>query len=515
MSSNHHRLARTSIRCRRFDPAMTHDQPGRPQVADTVPISDRSVVGIPPGFDPIRAQRCCRTHMRRPGCSLGLSILLSAVVALLPTAALAGRFSAPVRLPGPSEPEPEYVTKWRFAINDRGQAVGVSAPVSGVVARTVAQSGRIGPPTPLTVPGERDSLEQSIALDARGRVVVGLLYDDGTHQGSPEPHSASCCSRVAIASWQLGTPPPVPQILSPQQSASMGFAHHALEPPSIVIGPSVITALWAIGDEEHSKTQLEEAFGRFGEPLHTAELAREVFSELSLTAHLGPFASWVGGNGEEAKLYTATGSPTGLLKPRTHSQMLPGHRGALGPGFASDDEGDTMFSYMPGSGENHRNKVVMLSSTAGGQFSHRRVIASVPAETGLSLVGGGRRSLLLVWDEAGPDRLFAQRGSVFGPFGRPEYIGKEEYASEAFLDSRGRAVIIYERRAPHHHDVRELLAVIAQPGRRFGLPHRIAPPLRGCQLEPEGQPITTSPNGHAIILLECEDGRQYIIRYTP
>jgi len=207
---------------------------------------------------------------------VALAVPLCILAAMLPAVALAGSFSEPIRLPGGQD------TEWRFAVNDRGEAVGVRGSEKGALFYVLEATGGLGSPTEIGIPGNFPSTKQSVAIDPRGRIAVGLLYRDDTVVPSreyKEHEGPACCGRVALSSWQLGQQPPMAQVLSAKQSAQTGPDHQVFEAPSIVIGPSAITALWTReGSQEVengpgespeiNETKLEAAFGRFSQPLH-------------------------------------------------------------------------------------------------------------------------------------------------------------------------------------------------------------------------------------------------------
>jgi hypothetical protein len=215
-----------------------------------------------------------------------LIALMGTVCALAATApaALAGTFSTPGLLPGGQGDE------WQFAINDRGEggAVSKGSPLFYALA-----GGGLASPIPLAIPRNLRlpflSRDLSIAISPRGRVAVGLVLDDDTEPPSNVEHGTSgCCGRAAIATWQLGQQPPVAQVLSAKQRARAGPNHQVFEAPSIVIGPSAITALWtreegvegepeAESEPEPNETQLEEAFGRFTGPLRVGRVSQAGF----------------------------------------------------------------------------------------------------------------------------------------------------------------------------------------------------------------------------------------------
>ncbi len=292
----------------------------------------------------------------------------------------------------------------------------------------------------------------------------------------------------------------------------------------IAISRSTTTAVWAWDREpdlaaEADLSLLEQASGRFGAPLHAASLTTKplrisVF-DLGLGSELS--ASWLGRREEHGHevglLYRAVGSPSGGRTLLAHSLRLLGPDGEP-LGFANDDEGDTAFAYEPAVNPEGTNAVALAVSVKGHLFSRGRVVGRVQGLTQPELVAGGRRSLLLTWTDES-NRIYAQRGSVFGPFGKPVFVAKEEGSYDAFLDGHGRAIILYDRRVAHHRGLWEEVAVIAQPGGRYSHPRRIAPPLPAGVLGLGKALAAVSPDGHAVILIGQEARRKYMVRYTP
>jgi hypothetical protein len=469
---------------------------------------------------------------------IALAVPLWALAAMLPAPAFAGSFSAPVRLPGTQG------TEWRFAVNDRGEAVGVRGSEKGALFYALEATGGLGSPIEIGIPGNFASTKQSVAIDPRGRVAVGLLYRDDTVVPSreyKEHEGPGCCGRVALSSWQLGQQPPVAQVLSAQQSAKTGPDHQVFEAPSIVIGPSAITALWTReGPQEVengpgeppevNETQLEAAFGHFSEPLHLARVITAPrgisLTHLSLAPNGDPVASWLE---DGDKLLSVSGSRTGALHRPKGVQRIP--RLSEPAGFAKQAGGDTVFAYFWDYPEGRpqtcsrcsRSRLMMMSSRAGGPFGRPRQISFI-SEAIEATLAGGHHFLMAVWAKSfhfiEEGHLYVQRGSVSGRFGAPQALGFGSHP-QAFADSHGDAVIIYRRPVIHNQNADEIVAVTARSGHRFGPPRPLAPHLKGCELDNgretiNSQPIATSPTGYALFYITCEEGAaQYLIRYTP
>jgi hypothetical protein len=469
---------------------------------------------------------------------VALVVPLCILAAMLPAPALAGSFSAPVRLPGGQD------TEWHFAVNDRGEVVGVHSSEKGALFYALETDGGLGSPTEIVIPGNFASTKQSVAIDPRGRVAVGLVYPDDTvvpSGGYKEHEGPGCCGRVALSSWQLGQRPPVAQVLSAKQSAKRGPDHQVFEAPSIVIGPSAITALWTREgpqevengpDEppELNETQLETAFGRFSERLHVARVITAPrgisLTHLSLAPNGAPVASWLqDGN----KLLSVSGSRTGAFHRPKRVQRIP--RLSEPVGFSKQAGDDTVFAYFwdyPEAASRprtcslcSRSRLMMISAKAGGPFGRPRQISFIDEAIEATLAGG-HRFLMAVWAKSfhfGEEgHLYVQRGSVSGRFGAPQALGFGSHP-QAFVDSHGDSVIIYRRPALHNQNTYEIVAVTARSGHRFGSPRPLAPHLKGCELdngdEKDQQPIATSPAGYAVLYITCEEGAaQYLIHYT-
>ncbi len=448
------------------------------------------------------------------GVFLGFVLVLSAVAASSALAS-AGSFTEPVRL----QSAPSLV--WDFAVNDRGQAVAVEGNAHGASVYPVGRKGHLGKPWQVKLPGGFPGGETSVTLDSRGRIAVGILYQDDTAEPIHEYHGGpGCCLRVAIASWKLGSKPPTAQSLSPPQDAKTGYPHHALQAPLLVIGPSAITALWTIGSEperEHrsgpGEVQIEQAYGRFGSQLRPARLFAApkgvVAPNLSLEPNGDPVASWLD---DVNKIRTVTGSHSGALQRSTRVQRAPELSEPVG--FTNDDEGDTIFSYFSRSSKNTSELRYMVSHD-GGPFTRPRGIGLTGAEVPWATVlAGGHRTILAFWGclelEKACDEQ-AKIGTVSGAFSRSF---KPVGTPEAFINSSGRTVVVYNTGDRFY-------TTTAEPGKPFTPLRRLAaglhhyfPLLLGAE-QYEEPPLPTSPNGHAMLYFTNGEDEQYLVRYTP
>jgi hypothetical protein len=93
--------------------------------------------------------------------------------------------------------------------------------------------------------------------------------------------------------------------------------------------------------------------------------------------------------------------------------------------------------------------------------------------------------------------------------------------AEAFIDSRGRTVLVYDTNPVVIPISRTggLYAVTAEPGKPFGAPRPFATRLGynfqlGAEHDDE-PPLPTSPNGHAILYFTSDEDEQYLVRYMP
>ncbi|MHB1538296.1 MAG: hypothetical protein ACYCYN_07325 [Solirubrobacteraceae bacterium] len=449
-----------------------------------------------------------------------LLTLLGGGLQASPSVAFVGHFTAPVRLPTRG-------VEWRFAVNDRGQAVGAYGTQAGVVVARLARSGRIEHSWTVGVPAHVGGVYATIALDDRGEVAVAVEYADGQSEG--------CCGHIGVAAWRLGKRPPEARAVSPALTPA-DFSDQPVE-PSVVVANGMVTAVWHRGgkpisqyeEDEREPGQVEEAFGRLGGPFHTVRLvdAREGPSLLNL--HVAPdgrpVASWLQ---DRDVVGVASGRPAGGFRPAVRLRRVRKLR--EGVGFAHDGAGDTLFAYLSGPKGTAQGLMVM-AITASGRFVRPRRIMSVPLYgSGVEVYAGGLRSVLVTWQGEGFTRrtlIYARRGSVFGRFGRRLIVddGAEHLIETVgLIDSHRRSLMINRGDVAHHPNQFDLVAFTARPGRPFSRARRIAPRLHNCGLEGSGEldlkPIASSPNGEAVFYLTCEEGSgqegsQYLIRYMP
>lgn len=452
------------------------------------------------------------------------AIAISATAtALLPTTALAGSFTRPVRLPegGP----------WLFALNDRGQALATD----GSLVYPVERSGRLGDPWKVTVPGGFEAYVDSLALDDGGRVGAGLAYSDGSvPPGEGEYGGPGCCAHVAVVSWKLGAKPPVAQVVAPPTDHH-SYSEGELGAPEVVIGPKAVTALWSTGDVsprqsalgESFEAQLNEAFGPFGGTLQARRMVsvpKGVQSvHLALDPAGDPIAAW---RDDFGVLHSVRGRANGARPNASQATTIPGQGAAEsesefaeGNEFSSDAQGDTVFSYIPFPFE-RKGRVTVMTSVDGRPFRAARIIAFTGREHNHPIVvAGGNRSLLVFTSciaMIGECSLtWARRASIFGAHELPFGVGGEP---QAFIDSRGRSVIVFEGE-PALDGESAIEAITAEPGGPFGNRRRISPAGQRCELgtgSDDEPPPASSPNGAAIFYFQCgESGQEYLVRYTP
>jgi hypothetical protein len=465
-------------------------------------------------------------------CLASIAVLVgSCALAASAAPARAGTFSPPFPLPHGHE--------WHFAVNDRGEGGAVTASNTGPVFYPLSPKGGIGAPTPLLIPEtllmSYPPLEGSVAIDDRGRVAVGLLFKDATEPPSEVEHGGTgCCGRVALASWLLGAPPPVAQLLSPKQSPRSGRRHQVFEAPGVVLGPSATTMLWTREEEprpfepperpsegEANETQVEEASGadvnRLGLRTLITAPAGVALTHLSLDPSGHPIASWLEWGD---RLLSVRGDRTGALDGPIRVRPIP--RLTVAEGFANNGQADHVFAYFSDFHNREWSRLMIMSSRDGGRFGAPRRIALIHNAIEATLAGRGR-SLVAVWDRShnfvDEGHLYVARGDVTGRFRPPQALGTGSLP-HVFVDSHRTTVIVYRRPVPGAPGEMEIVAVTARPGHRFGAPRRLSPGLReveGINGAPLGSsPITPSPDGHAAFDITCEAGqRDYLIRYSP
>jgi len=497
----------------------------------------------------VMANLCAPVRVDYSDMSRTVGILMTAACLVLAAPpARAGTFSPPIRLPG----QPN-LTEWHFAVNDSGEGVAVRGSITGEEVYPVSTAGTPGSPIEVAMPRPCCQLPASIAISRDGHVALGVTYFDGT---SEEPYCTEhcgwgCCAQVATASWRLGQPPPsAAQTI--RQNVPPSVPHQIVREPVLVVGPGALTVLWvradtlaeseegeveSDNDPKPNETQLEEAYARFGEPLHVKRLVsvpKGIYRlHLSLAADGTPVASWIeDGN----KLASARGAPDGDLSGQMHVRFMPKLTLVQGFGFAPFDE-DTLI-YASNIPRHQQSWLMLMTSSAGQWLSPPRRLGTIQQAVKHHLraqedpeveAKAARRgqSSLAVWVRTfpfgsccGQEHLHVRRGTISGHLGPAQTLGLGDALQGAFIDEHGRSVIIYRQLTRHSHGTfsGETFAVTALPGHRFGrpvalFPHHHCEPtvtVRGLQ-----EPIVAiSPNGHAIIPLDCENA-DYLVGYTP
>lgn len=455
----------------------------------------------------------------------GIVALVLALV--LPSVAGAAGFSAPVALPA------SYGREWSFAVNDHGLGGAITNTPTGAAFYPLAASGGTGAAIALAVPGDYESLANSIAINEQGRVAVAFLFKDATTPASEVEHGGSgCCGRVAAADWQLGQPAPPVQVLSPGQSGN-GDSLQARGAPSLVVGRSAITLLWTREEEsffeaDTPRTQLLQAYGGFSEPLRVKQLISAPRGiperQLSLAGNGQPMATWLE---DQNKLVSVDGRLDGALGGPLRIRRVA-HLG-VAKGFASETGTNqrALFPYFTNLSPNGlRGQINAIERWPRQPFGRTRHVATIVGATSTSFAVGPR-TVLALWEKSfsfnGRNHLYAQlrdrdRSS---PHLATQSLGLGENAT-GFIDGHGRAVIIY-RRPARNRESDELVAATAGPDRRFAPARAIAAGLGHCTFEHEEEfnppPLATSPDGHAIFGLACEGAdraeHQYMVRYDP
>lgn len=446
--------------------------------------------------------------------------LAAALPVLLPPAATAaaGHFSAFRRLGQYYGP---------FAVNDSGQVVALTSIASGAALVAFKPDGTITAPIPLLLPGAQppDGSPAAVAaaeartelggstsgerhggglvLSDSGWVGVGFTYDDGTSPATGY-HNEGCCTRVAAVSWRLGHRPPPLQILSPK------LPEVDKADPQVAIGRSAFTVAWNAGGEYGGRPSLYDAFGPLGGGLHVRHFAgAELATPLVAMQSGRPALTWLG----ESTVNTALISSTGRIE-RPRRQPAPG--GEAEATLVADDEGDTVMGYQRYAGKHQTQFVIVARSPRSTRFTHRRVVATAPRLWSPDLLAGGDRSLTFLWEGKTVNRIFVRRGTVFGRFGRTEVLTDKGGNLRAFTDSRGHTVVVYQSGPPGFQKPWTLMVSTAGPHQPFSPPRRIASFPGECELpEGEEEPIATSPNGHAVIPIPCENRGSYVLFYTP
>ena len=397
-----------------------------------------------------------------------------------------------------------------------------------LVVQKLTRSGRLRLIDRLTMPGYFDAGESqyaSIVLDDSGQLAAAVSYENDTFASFCEPHDYACCSLAAIATWELGGGPGALDSLAPYGPPYLSQA----EAPALVLAHSRVNAVWTTGESEFERPLLEQAYGSFGAPLHTALLRTGPTrtSELALRPGGRAAVSWLTmpalpDLSQPGNLDTASGSAGGLLRQQRGHYYVP-RLGGWELGFATDDEGHTVFGYEPEERERD-NEVMLLSGKGAHRFSDHRVIGHLAGGAVPHIVAGGHERLLFVWADMSSGRIYAELGSISGTFAKPVYIGTANTSLEgdeyqAFIDSRGQAVVVFQGSARHRRGGGRVFAAVAPPNRSFQAPRPITPSFVGeCGLRGNGtqpSPAAVSPDGHALIQVWCEHGPGYLVRYAP
>jgi hypothetical protein len=481
--------------------------------------------------------------MSKRGFRIGLPVLLGVLLpglAVISSVAGASRarglpgfaagFSSPVRLS-------KTPHDWQFAVNDRGEAVGVYGTEAGARIVRLARSGRVAGSWLVRAPAHVGSVGAQIAVGQRGQVVVGLSYDDGLMEASHEEHGGlGCCEHLAVASWRLGqSPPMVAQPVSPVLSVPADVDDQPSALQLQVGAGSTVTAVWMRGSAgpgeyggEGGEAQVEEAYGRVGGSLRTARLLTVAHGVSFLDLHLAPDGRAVASFLDDGDVIrTVTGLSSGALRAPGRFRVVS-HL-VTGVGFVHDDRGDTVFAYVTGSWLEGGKLMMIAGTSAGTRFGAPRRIASIPPEAGeIVLSAGGARSVLALWtiSHGLTSRFYASRASVFGSLAPLVEVDRTEFPDEeatGFVDSQGRSIVVHRGPDTRHAGQFEQQAFIAAPNGPFRGPYRLAPELPGCSLNTgedlDIQPIATSPNtAQAVLYLTCNEpgereGPQYLIRY--
>ena len=260
----------------------------------------------------------------------------------------------------------------------------------------------------------------SLSLDDRGRVAVGLSYNDFSDVPEETEHNSICCWHAAVASWELGAGSPVVQSLEPA-GRHPSRSDEALLGPEVAIGPTALTALWTEGGG--SEAHLEEASGAFGQPLQEHQIMSALKGiqsiHLSLAPNGDPLAAWRVNTDE---IGTVEGPTSGELPNPPPAQKAPGftqdkeqqQEPAVDGEFSSDLQGDTVFTYLTGNFASHSRTVLAMTSTNGGSFRRPRLLARTgPEAKAPTVVTGGDRTLLVFVElHRGNPRLLQHLGST-------------------------------------------------------------------------------------------------------
>jgi hypothetical protein len=366
--------------------------------------------------------------MQRRACSTAFRstvVLIATIAACLTPAAVPARagaagFSAPIPLPS------SYFDNWHFAVNDRDEGGAVVGTMTGANFYPLGPSGSLGDPIALTVPGGFASTAQSIAINAQGRIAVTLLYKDDTEKPSEVEHGGiGCCGRVALTSWQLGQQPPPVQVLSPAQPpVRAGEPQQVLAAPSLVVGPTAISAIWTreslddfssgeFGPE--GRSELIQAYGHFSEALHVRRVtsARRGVQvrQLGLAPDGSPFAAWLE---NRDRLVGLDGRSDGaLIGPLRVLRVV---KMSAPEGFATESgpSQKTVFAYFSDSRKRHDSVLKTIARRPGRGFGPVRKIAAF-GDAVQARFADGFQTFAAVWersfDVGERDDLYTRRSS--------------------------------------------------------------------------------------------------------
>lgn len=418
----------------------------------------------------------------------------------------------------------------RVVLNDRGQAAIISftpnptgrGPSLEQVTEVLPRQVLMPSVVPLA-PGTLGASTFSAALSPTGRLVVGTATFDGSLL-SDDPHSALCCSENALASWQLGQPPPVPQLLLGSGANGPAPDRQALAPPLLAIGSRSVTALWLQGSiEGFAPAHLQRAAGPLTGPFASGPVDGATIDgplELAVDPRGGVVADYFRGANA---IVTLVGRDGNHLH-RTHSRSFVGlSRGdTSGLGLVTDAQANGLLAYRL-----TRSRLIVgaYRSTHGAFGRVRRLMRLDPGYSNLMLVGGGRRRALLAWSDR-RGHLRVALGGFSSGFGPATDLGAASTTGVGSLnlDRRGRSLVIWERFSHVNRDgtyAYTIEASTAGPTGQFTAPQQVSPHGQDCLLTTNQTPVAYSPAGRALIAMTCDftynnpDGAFRVARYRP
>ena len=348
-----------------------------------------------------------------------------------------------------------------------------STQQSRVVVVQLGARGRIVRSWPVPLPTSKlQRVSADLTIGEEGNAAVAIEYEDDQYvpTGASYPHEApECCGHIAISSWRLGQAPPVAHDVSPKVRVDSRQPYW----PQIVLAKSEVTAVWRRGNETpngigEAEDQLEQAYGKVGQRLHTRSVLHVPgqidFLDLHLEPDGRPVASWID---DGSILRTDIGSVREGLGVSRRFQALFGNQ--EGVGFTHDARGHTVFASVLG------KHLMIIASSDGGKFGDAHRIATLPSNaTAPEVRAGGDAVLLVSWvaqyvvgrDEGSSDRFDVELGHIFGatspPFQLPVATNSEadEGQARSFVDSQGRAVLIASR---YKHGLAHYEPVVSSP----------------------------------------------------